>query len=60
MNTAKDISDKIGRDTIMAAMGVKKRVVQLYEQEGAFPASWYLKLCKLAGESLPYCAFKFQ
>lgn len=44
----------------MAAMGVKKRVVQLYEQEGAFPASWYLKLCKLAGESLPHCAFKFQ
>jgi len=60
MKTASDIIDAIGRNRIMAAYGVKARVLQHHAQNNRLPALWFDGLEKMAGQPLPRHLFAFK
>ena len=60
MNTAPEIIDYVGRDRIMAALGVKEDAVRKARSAGIFPASWYHTMETLAGRPLPRSVFSFK
>jgi hypothetical protein len=60
MNTPREIINGLGRDQIVAALGVAPRRVDRARSQDALPASWYDGLCQLAGRDLPRHVFSFK
>lgn len=60
METASQIIETIGRDRVMAAVGVQDGAVRKAIKDGVMPASWFDKMEQLAGQSLPRNVFSFK
>lgn len=63
MNTPYEIIETLGKDAVMAAVGVKESAVFNACKRGELPASWYAALDILANANehiLPRSAFAFK
>lgn len=60
MKTLSEILDFIGRERLMAEVGVKSSAVRMAEKSGKAPALWYDAMERLAGRPLPRDLFTFK
>lgn len=60
LTTAKGIVDAIGKDRLMAALGVGWRTTCGHMQDGKLPASWFDLCERLTGETLDRRLFRFK
>lgn len=60
MKTVTEIMDFIGRDRLMAEIGVKSSAVRMAEKSGQAPALWYDAMERLAGRPLDRKLFTFK
>ena len=60
METPKDIIDTIGREQVIARLGVDKRRVDRAALQSELPALWYAALEEMAGEPLDRSLFSFK
>ena len=60
MNTLTQIFDYIGRDRLMAEIGVKDSAIRMAEKKGQAPALWYNAMERLAGRPLDRNLFTFK
>lgn len=58
--TPKTIIADIGKDRIVAAVGVDMRRVNRAQYDTHLPAVWYDALCRLNGSDLPRALFNFK
>lgn len=60
MKTLSEILDYIGRERLMAEVGVKSSAVRMAEKAGRAPALWYDAMERLAGRPLDRSLFTFK
>ena len=60
METPKDIIDTIGREQVIARLGVDKRRVDRAALQGELPALWYAALEEMVGVPLDRSLFSFK
>ena len=60
MKTIAEIFDFVGRDELMAQVGVARKAMQHVERQGIAPASWYHVMETMAGRPLPRDLFSFK
>ena len=60
MKTVTEIIERVGRPRVMAAYGVKERLLRHYIQDNRLPAAWFDGLEKMTGQALPRNLFTFK